>query len=80
MNIKYAYIQDGNKLFYLLNLIDIFDRSTIDYHMGLHCEAKDATVLLRKCLIKRNLFEEGTKNPVIRTDNGPQFVSHKFRQ
>ncbi|WP_041710825.1 hypothetical protein [Clostridium pasteurianum] len=40
--------------------------------MGLHYETKDATALPRKCLIKRNLFEEGSKKPVIRTDNGPQ--------
>ncbi|MFL0198209.1 hypothetical protein ACJDU8_21990 [Clostridium sp. WILCCON 0269] len=39
---------------------------------------KDATALLKKYLIKRNLFEEGYKKPVIRTDNGPQFISHKF--
>ena len=44
--------------------------------MGLHCEAKEAVALLRKCLIKRNLFEEGANRPVIRTDNGPQFVSY----
>ncbi|WP_156876061.1 IS3 family transposase [Clostridium kluyveri] len=78
MDIKYGYIEGEDKFFYLLNLIDIFDRSIIDYHMGLHCEAKDATALLRKCLIRRNLFEEGSKKPVIRTDNGPQFISHKF--
>lgn len=59
MDIKYAYIQGQHKLFYLLNLIDIFDRSIIDYHMGFHCEAKNAAALLRKCLIIRNLFEEG---------------------
>jgi transposase InsO family protein len=80
MDIKYGYIQGEDKFFYLLNLIDIFDRSIIDYHMGLHCEAKDAAALLRKCLIRRNLFEERTKKPVIRTDNGPQFVSHKFSE
>jgi transposase InsO family protein len=80
MDIKYGYIQGEDKFFYILNLIDIFDRSIIDYYMGLHCEAKDATALLRKCLIRRNLFEEEAQKPVIRTDNGPQFVSHKFSE
>lgn len=46
----------------------------------LHCEAKDAASLLRKCLLKRNLFMKGTKKPVIRTDNGTQFVSYKFNE
>lgn len=78
MDIKYGYIEGEDKFFYILNLIDIFDRSIIDYHMGLHCESKDAAALLRKCLIRRNLFEEGANKPVIRTDNGPQFVSYKF--
>lgn len=78
MDIKYGYIRGEDKFFYLLNLIDIFDRSIIDYHMGFHCEAKDAAALLRKCLIRRNLFEQGAHKPVIRTDNGPQFVSYKF--
>ncbi|WP_081353594.1 DDE-type integrase/transposase/recombinase [Clostridium pasteurianum] len=80
MDIKYGYIHGQDKFFYLLNLIDIFDRSIIDYHMGFHCEAKDASALLRKCLIRRNLFEEGVNKPVIRTDNGPQFVSYKFSE
>lgn len=80
MDIKYGYIHGEDKFFYLLNLIDIFDRSIIDYHMGFHCEAKDAAALLRKCLIRRDLFIEGTKKPVIRTDNGPQFVSYKFSE
>lgn len=80
MDIKYGYIQGQDKFFYMLNLIDIFDRSIIDYHMGYHCEAKDAAALLRKCLIRRNLFEDGANKPVIRTDNGSQFVSYKFSE
>lgn len=80
MDIKYGYIHGEDKFFYLLNLIDIFDRSIIGYHMGFHCEAKDAAALLRKCLIRRNLFVEGAEKPVIRTDNGPQFVSYKFSE
>jgi len=80
MDIKYGYIQGEDKFFYLLNLIDVFDRSIIGYHMGLHCEAKDAAALLKKCLMKRNLFEEEDKKPVIRTDNGPQFISHRFSE
>ena len=80
MDIKYGYIHGEDKFFYLLNLIDIFDRSIIDYHMGFHCEAKDAAALLRKCLIRRDLFTEKALKPVIRTDNGPQFVSYKFSE
>lgn len=63
----------------MLNIIDIFDRNIVDYHIGFHCQAKDATALLRKSLIRRDLFAEGTTRPVIRTDAGPQFVSYKFK-
>ncbi|MCY6354508.1 IS3 family transposase [Clostridium sp. ZS2-4] len=80
MDIKYGYVEGEDKFFYMLNIIDIFDRSIVNYHMGFHCEAKDATALLRQSLIRRNLFEEGAKRPVIRTDNGPQFVSYKFKE
>ena len=80
MDIKYGYIHGEDKFFYLLNLIDIFDRSIIDYHMGFHCEAKDAATLLRKCLMRRSLFVENSIKPVIRTDNGPQFISYKFSE
>lgn len=61
-------------------MIDVFDRSIIDYHMGLHCESKDATALIRRCLIKGGLFNDNTTKPVIRSDNGTQFISHKFKE
>ncbi len=80
MDIKYGYIERQDKFFYMLNIIDIFDRNIVDYYIGFHCEAKDATALLRQSLIRRNLFVEGTKRLVIRTDNGPQFVSYKFKE
>lgn len=78
IDIKYGYVHGEDKFFYTLNVIDVFDRSIIDYHMGLHCEGKDAAALIRRCLIKRNLFAENCLKPVIRSDNGPQFISHIF--
>ncbi|EPY2286789.1 transposase [Clostridium sporogenes] len=63
----------------MINIIDVFDRSIVDYHMGFHWEAKDATALLMESLIRRSLFEECAKTPVIRTNNGPQFVNYKFK-
>ncbi|MEY8000703.1 hypothetical protein AB8U03_10915 [Clostridium sp. Mt-5] len=60
IDIKYGYIDGEDKFFYILNIIDIFDRRIVDYHMGFHCEAKDATALLRCELIRINLFERDT--------------------
>ena len=61
----------------MLSVIDVFDRSIIDYYIGYSCTGSDAASLLKRCLIKRNLFNSTVK-PVIRTDNGPQFISHTF--
>lgn len=48
--------------------------------MRLNCEGKNAAVLIRRCLIRRNIFMESIKKPVIRSDNGPQFISHVFEK
>lgn len=76
-DIKYGYIAGESKFFFVLSVIDVFDRSIIDYYTGYRCTGSDAASLLRRCLIKRNLFDAVSK-PVIRTDNGPQFISHTF--
>lgn len=34
MDVKYGYIAAEQRFFFLLNLIDVYDRSIIDYHMG----------------------------------------------
>lgn len=76
-DIKYGYIIGEDKFFFVLSIIDIFDRSIIEYYMGYRCVGSDAASLLRRSLIKRDLFNNKNK-PVIRTDNGPQFISHVF--
>lgn len=76
----YGYIHKEDKFFFLLNVIDVFDRTLIDYHMGLSCDAKDATATLRRCLVKRDLFNVDKSFPVVRTDNSPQFISNLFNE
>lgn len=80
LDIKYGYIHKEDKFFFLLNVIDVFDRTLIDYHMGLSCDAKDAAATLRRCLVKRDLFNVDKSFPVVRTDNGPQFISNLFNE
>jgi putative transposase len=79
MDVKYGYVEGEDRFFFLLSILDVYDRELIDYHIGRSCEAKHAVELLQRCLWKRNLFE-GKHRPVIRTDNGPQFISHAFEQ
>ncbi|ASZ60928.1 transposase [Bacillus subtilis] len=78
-DIKYGYIEGEERFFFILSLIDVYDRSIIDYHIGLHCTGHDAGQLVQRALFKRQQFERETK-PVIRTDNGPQFISLAFQK
>lgn len=79
MDVKYGYISGEDKFFFQLSLIDVFDRSIIDYHIGLSCKASDACNVLRNSIRKRNIYG-GLRTPKIRTDNGPQFVSKEFEE
>lgn len=61
--------------------IDVFDRSIVGVYRGSSCRAKDITTMLTKALIRRKVhFKEGEFEDklIIRTDNGPQFVSDLF--
>ena len=57
--------------------INVYDRSIVEYYMGLGCTTKDLKQTLLRALFKRQRINELEK-PVIRTDNGPQFISHAF--
>lgn len=77
IDIKYGYIAGENRFFYLMSIIDVYDRVIVDYHIGLTCEGKDAAAILKRALWKRKLINSSNL-PVIRSDNGPQFISNVF--
>lgn len=77
VDIKYGYIIGEDRFFYILSYLDVFDRCITDYHIGLNCTAQDAIFTLKNALKQRDLDVKGV-NPVIRSDNGPQFISHVF--
>jgi putative transposase len=79
MDIKYGFLAGEQRFFFLLSVIDVYDRAIVDYHIGLRCEAKHAVETVQRSLWKRKQFEE-TERPTIRTDNGPQFISHAFEE
>ena len=76
MDIKYGYVRGRDRFFFTLSIIDVFDRMIVGYYRGPVCEAKHACQTLLQALNSR--WREGEPLPVIRTDNGPQFVSTKF--
>jgi putative transposase len=76
MDIKYGYIVGRERFFFVLSIIDVFDRVIVGYYRGPVCEAKHACQTLKQAL--ENRLQAGDPLPVIRTDNGPQFVSTLF--
>lgn len=76
MDIKYGYVAGYDRFFFLFDIIDVFDRAIVGYHVGSHCEAKDVCQAVKRAL--RDRIPSGEKQPIVRTDNGPQFLSHQF--
>jgi putative transposase len=79
VDIKYAYIAKEDRFFYLMSIIDVYDRMIVDYHLGLSCKSKHASQIIQRALWKRQLFESNSR-PIIRSDNGPQFISKVFEE
>lgn len=78
-DIKYGYIAGEDRFIYIQSILDVYDRNVIAYHIGLRCEATDVIRTLQTALFKRQCFNTD-KKPVVRSDNGPQFISHAFAQ
>lgn len=81
IDIKYAPIANSGHFIFICSAIDVFDRRIVGYYRGKTCKAKDVTQMLTKAIIRRKIHfknEVGENKLIIRSDNGPQFVSHKF--
>jgi hypothetical protein len=50
----------------------------LDYHIGLSCTAEEAAASIQGAC-QRRATETGDATVIIRSDNGPQFVSHRFQ-
>lgn len=77
-DLKYGYIKGEDRFFYKLSYLDVFDRSIIDYHIGLTCDASDTVFTLKSALRRRGIQPE--HGLVVRSDNGPQYISHRFSE
>lgn len=77
MDIKYGYVAGKRRHFYLASIIDVFDRNIVAYHRGKVCSTSDVLKTVQKALLKRRVYEQ-EQTLVIRTDNGPQFISKAF--
>lgn len=81
VDIKYGNIVDSNEFVFLCCAIDVYDRKIVGSYRGPTCRARDITMMLNKAFIRRKIhFKEGEfeNKLIIRSDNGPQFVSELF--
>ena len=76
IDIKYGYVAGRDRFFFVFSIIDVFDRVIVDYYRGSACEAKHVWQAIGRALEKR--IQPGEPLPIIRSDNGPQFVSILF--
>jgi putative transposase len=74
IDIKYGHITGEDCFFFIMSILDVYDRMIIDYHTGLSCTGHDAAYILSRACARR--LPEG--KVVVRTDNGPQFISMAF--
>ncbi|MED4019148.1 IS3 family transposase [Sutcliffiella cohnii] len=81
VDIKYGSLKESSRFFFLASAIDVFDRSIVGYYRGTSCKAENIKDMLQKAMFKRQVHmpnEENEYSIIIRSDNGPQFVSHTF--
>lgn len=75
IDLKYGYLHQKQTFFYQMSIIDIFDRSIVESHIGLSAKATDAVRIVRIAAKNRNI-QPGQLT--LRSDNGPQFRAKQF--
>lgn len=73
-DIKYVWVQEERKNYYLLSLIDVYSRRILDYIFQSSIRKVD---LLK--MINRIDLVHGLKGVTVRNDNGSQFIANKVR-
>lgn len=76
IDIKYGYVIGRERFFYVFSIIDVFDRVIVNQYKGTVCTAKHIVQTLSHALESR--IKPSEAMPIIRSDNGPQFVSKLF--
>ncbi|WP_164462196.1 IS3 family transposase [Bacillus sp. FJAT-42376] len=81
IDIKYGSLENTGYFYFLASAIDVFDRSIVGYYRGPDCKAPSITMMLTQALMDRGVeIPEGKDeySLIIRSDNGPQFLSKNF--
>jgi putative transposase len=77
MDLKYGYIAGTDTFFFMMSIIDVYDRCIVGYHIGLNALALDALRTLKQAITLRGITHPNEL--ILRTDNGPQFTAHAFQ-
>ena len=80
IDLKYGYIAGHDRFFYLCSVIDVYDRSLLAYHIGWQCTAEEALRALQQAVARRQADWPPASAPAIRSDNGPQFIAHRWAE
>lgn len=80
MDIKYAFIAGTKKTAYITSIIDVFDREIVSFSIDLSATGAVAKKVMLQALYNRELNSKASEKPVLRTDNGSQFVSGVFEK
>ena len=63
----------------MLPIVDVYDRSVVEFHLGLTCQADEGAHALREAVRRRKPEWQCTK-PVVQTGNGPRFINQLFEE
>jgi putative transposase len=72
MELKYCYIAGIDRFFFIISIIDVYDRCIVGYHIDLHALALDTLIALMQAMALRGITEPDIL--ILRTDNDPQFT------
>lgn len=81
MDIKYVPLKEAGFFLMTCNVIDVYDRQIVGYYCGRTCRSEDVIRTVMKAILRRKVHLKpgsGEQKLIIRTDNGPQFISHSF--
>jgi len=78
-DIKYGYIAEERRFFFVQTVLDVYDRMVLDFHIGFSCTSVEAARTIHGAYRER-VGELDCETVAVRTDNGPQFVSHQFEE
>lgn len=81
MDIKYVPLRETGFFLMTCNIIDVYDRQIVGHFCGRTCRSDDVIRTVMKAILRRKVHLKpgtGEEKLIIRTDNGPQFISNSF--